>query len=191
MTTPVAADLTTETASPHRRAQAMHDSRQADTARRRQRVITALKRARAEGTEISVSHVARAAAVDRSFLYRHRDLLDNVHALAGEPSTTAAVRAGPAITRASLEADLLAAQERAARLNARVQHLGKRLSEALGEQVWRESGLGTPADIDALHHQISGLEQQVIDLRLQFEERGEDLAAARAANRELMVRINA
>lgn len=44
--------------------------------------------------------------------------------------------AGPAVTRASLQADLLAAQERAIRLNARVQQLEKRLSEALGEQAW-------------------------------------------------------
>ena len=97
---------------------------------------------------------------------------------------------GPAVTRASLQADLLAAHERAARLNTRVQHLEKRLSEALGEHAWRESGLGTPTDIDALNQQITHLEQQAIDLRLQLAERDEDLAAARATNRELMTRIN-
>lgn len=69
-------------------------------------------------------------------------------------------------------------------------HLEKRLSETLGEQTWRESGLGAPADIDALNHTIAHLEQQMIDLRLQVEERDEDLAAARAANRELMARLN-
>ena len=76
------------------------------------------------------------------------------------------------------------------RLNARVQHLEKRLSEALGEHAWRESGLGTPTDIDALNQQITHLEQQAIDLRLQLAERDQDLAAARATNRELMARIN-
>lgn len=167
----------------------MLDRRQADTARRRQRVVSAMKDARAEGTEISVSHIARAAAVDRSFLYRHRDLLGDVHALSREPPEV--VQPGPAVTRASLEADLLVAHERAARLNSRVQRLERRLSEALGEQAWRESGLGTPADVDALSQQITRLEQQALDLRLQLEERGEDLVAARAANRELMVRINA
>jgi hypothetical protein len=35
------------------------------------------------------------------------------------------------------------------------------------------------------------LEQQVADMRMQIEERDEDLAAARAANRELMTRLNA
>ena len=38
---------------------------------------------------------------------------------------------------------------------------------------------------------IINLEQQVVDLRLQLEERDQDLAAARAANRELMTRLNA
>jgi len=37
------------------------------------------------------------------------------------------------VTRASLQADLLAAHERAARLNAQVRQLEKRLSGALGE----------------------------------------------------------
>jgi hypothetical protein len=40
--------------------------------------------------------------------------------------------AGPAVSRASLQADLLAAQERAARLAARVRQLEHRLSELLG-----------------------------------------------------------
>jgi len=88
------------------------------------------------------------------------------------------------------QADLLAAHERAARLNARVRQVEKRLSETLGEQVWRESGLAAPADIDALNQKITRLEQQSIDLRLQLDEQGEDLAAARAANRELMARLN-
>jgi len=77
------------------------------------------------------------------------------------------------------------------RLTARVQQLEKRLSEALGEQAWRESGLAAPADIDALNQKITKLEQQTIDLPLQLEEQGEDLAAARTANRELMAQLNA
>ena len=168
----------------------MPKGRQADSARRRQRVIAALNKATADGTEISVSSIARAAAVDRSFLYRHRDLLGKIHALEATPPATGD-GTGPAVTRASLQADLLAAHERAIRLTARVQQLEKRLSETLGNQAWRESGLGTPADIDALNQKITHLEQQAADLRLQLEERDEDLTAARAANRELMAQLNA
>ncbi len=178
-----------EPGPPSPRAEAMPKGRQADSARRRQRVIAALNKATADGTEISVSSIARAAAVDRSFLYRHRDLLGKIHALEATPPATGD-GAGPAVTRASLQADLLAAHERAIRLTTRVQQLEKRLSEALGNQAWRESGLGTPADIDALNQKITHLEQQAADLRLQLEERDEDLAAARAANRELMARLN-
>jgi hypothetical protein len=172
-----------------RRTEPMRQGRQADSARRRQRVIAALNRASSDGTEVTASGIARAAGVDRSFLYRHRDLLGKIHALEAAPPAGDQA-AGPGVTRASLQADLLAAHERALRLDARVRQLEKRLSEALGEQAWRESGLGTPADLDALTHKISHLEQQAADLRLQLEERDQDLTAARAANRELMAQLN-
>jgi hypothetical protein len=169
------------------RTQKMQAGRQADSARRRQRVIAAINQAATAGTEISVSGIARAAAVDRTFLYRHRDLLEQIHALEAAPP---AGTAGPSVTRASLQADLLTAHERAVRLNARVRQLERRLSEALGEQAWRESGLGAPADIDALTARITQAEQEAADLRIQLADRDDELAAARAANRELMARIN-
>lgn len=55
---------------------------------------------------------------------------EKIHALAAEPPVATSERAGPAVTRASLQADLLAAHDRAARLHSRVQHLEQRLSEA-------------------------------------------------------------
>ena len=181
---------TTAPAAASPRTEAMRKGRQADSARRRQRVIAALNRATDDGAEISVAGIARAAAVDRAFLYRHRDLLGKIHALEIAPPA-AGVPAGPAVTSASLQADLLAAHERSTRLAARIRQLENRLSEALGERAWRESGLGAPADIDALSQKVTHLEQQAIDLRLQLEERDQDLAAARAANRELMAQLNA
>jgi transposase-like protein len=175
------------TTNPPRRDRtfAMTEGRRSDTARRRQRVLKALNDAATTGDEISVSGIARRAGVDRTFLYRHRDLLEQLHAAEAQPPNAPGI--GPAVSRASLQADLLAAQERAARQATRVQHLERRLSELLGEQAWRESGLGAP---DQLKQQIIMLEQQAIDLRLQLEERDQDLDAARAANRELMARLN-
>jgi hypothetical protein len=166
----------------------MQAGRRADSSRRHQRVLAALNHAAAQGEEISVSAIARAAGVDRTFLYRHRDLLAQIHARQAAPP---AMSNGPAVTRASLQADLPAAHERAARMAARIRQLESRLSEALGERAWRESGLGAPADIDELRHKNSHLEQQVTDLHLQIEEHDQDLAAARAANRELMTQLNA
>ena len=171
------------------RTTAIRQGRQADSARRRQRVIAALGRAHTDGTEISAAGIARAAGVDRSFLYRHRDLLEEIHALEATPPP-AGDTPGPAVTRASLQADLLAAGDRTQRLNSRIRQLEKRLSETLGEKAWQESGLGVPADIDNLNQTISTLEQQVIDLRVQLDERDQDLTAARAANRELIAQLN-
>jgi len=170
-------------------AAAMTQGRRADSARRRQRVLKALNDATNTGGEISVSGIARNAGVDRSFLYRHSDLLEQIHAMEAQPPNTPGV--GPSASRASLQADLLNAQQRAARLAARVHQLEQRLSEALGEQAWHESGLGTPDDIDQLKQRIVTLEQHTVDLRLQLEERDQDLDAARAANRELMAQLNA
>jgi hypothetical protein len=171
------------------RTQALRQGRQADSARRRQRVITALEHASRHGAEISVFAIARAAGVDRSFLYRHRDLLTKIHALQAAPPADGQP-SGPGVTRASLQADLAAAHERALRLTSRIRQLEHRLSDALGEQAWRESGLAAPADPGRLAQQNSQLQQQVIDLRLQLEERDQDLAAARSANRELMAQLN-
>ena len=170
------------------RSSAMTQGRRADSARRRQRVLKALNDATNQGDEISVSGIARRAGVDRSFFYRHRDLLKQIHATEAQPANAAGV--GPAASRASLQADLANAHQRTIRLAARVHQLEQRLSNSLGEQAWHESGLGVPDDINQLKQQIGTLEQHTIDLRLQLEERDDDLAAARAANRELMAQLN-
>jgi hypothetical protein len=96
--------------------------------------------------------------VNRSFLYHHRDLHATILAKAAEPPTTPT--GGPAVSRASLIADLGNAHDRIARLTTENQHLRNRLSEALGEQVWKETGLGGPTDIQQLQRRITELEQQ-------------------------------
>jgi hypothetical protein len=166
----------------------MIDGRRADSARRHERVLKALDEAVTNGEELSVSSIARRAGVDRTFLYRHRDLLERVHAAEAQPRDAGDL--GPVVTRASLQADLLAAQQRCARMAARTRQLETRLSELLGEQTWRESGLGAPEDIEQLKQRLVFAEQQVVDLRLQLDERDQELAAARGANRELMTRLN-
>lgn len=164
------------------------EGRRADTTRRRERVVAALTTAHSSGNEISVATIARAAAVDRTFLYRHRDLLAQLHSIQAQPSHDST--RGAAVSLASLHTDLLAAHERGNRLATHIKTLERRLSETLGEQVWRESGLGAPQDLDELNQRITGLEQQNLDLKLRLEERAQDLTAARAANRELMTRLN-
>jgi hypothetical protein len=166
----------------------MIEGRRADSARRRQRVIKAINTASTSGEETSVSAIARAAGVDRTFLYRHADLLGQIHAAQASP--TSADGGGPAVNRVSLQADLANAQGQITRQAARIRQLEKKLSELLGEQAWRESGLGAPDDIEQLKRRITDLEQQVVDLTGQLEERDKELDAARAANRELIANLN-
>ncbi|MFI8085854.1 DUF6262 family protein [Kitasatospora sp. NPDC086009] len=168
---------------------AMRDGRQADTERRRQRVATAVMNAAKDGTPISVSAIARQAGVDRTFLYRHRDLLALVHAAELQPAGQDPDGSSP-VSRASLQADLAYAQGRSVRLTTRIQQLEKRLSEALGEQAWRESGLGAPADIDELQRTITRLEQANVELAAALDEVRGELSAAREANRDLTRALN-
>lgn len=163
------------------------DGRKADSRRRRQRVISAIAAARTAQTDSSVAAIARAAGVDRTFLYRHRDLLDQLHAA----QTRAVAEPGPAaVSRASLQADLANAHGQLTRQATHIRRLEHRLSELLGDSAWREAGIGAPADIDALQQRITHLEQQIVDLQATIAERDAELDAARAANRELIANLN-
>lgn len=61
---------------------------------------------------------------------------------------------------------------------------GLQLSEALGEAVWKESGLGAPLDIDSLQRRITELEHANVELRKELRERDDELDAARTTNRD-------
>ncbi|MFB6906680.1 DUF6262 family protein [Streptomyces bacillaris] len=166
----------------------MAEGRRADSARRRERVTKALNEAIKQGDSLSVSAIARRAGVDRTFFYRHRDLLAQIHAAEAAPAV--GLESGAQVTRASLQADLANAQDRNVRLTARVRQLEDRLSELLGDQAWKESGLGATADIEELQRRIIHLEQTNVDLTGQLEDRQAELEAARAANRELTRTLN-
>ncbi len=173
------------------RVAAMAAWRRADTERRRQRVLKALETAAGTGEEISVSATARWA-------------------LLTAPSSTGTATYSPRSTPArpcrppcrppgrqpgprspGLAASRLARRPRALRPpGSRIRQLEHRLSDALGEQVWRESGLGQPDDIVQLKQQVTHLAEENHQLRGSLAERDQDLAAARAAGRELMARLN-
>jgi Uri superfamily endonuclease len=107
---------------------------------------------------VTVSSVARAARVHRSFIHRHPDLLN--------------------------------ARAQNARLYDLTRVLEARLSETLGEAVFRTSCLGAPDDIRSLQQLLSDARQQVLELSRHLKERTDELGAARAANRELMAQLN-
>ncbi|MFI6689890.1 DUF6262 family protein [Streptomyces sp. NPDC050485] len=164
----------------------LHDGRQAATSRRRERARAALREALAAGEPVSVSGIARRADLDRSFFYRHNDLLQEIQAAENRPQSDGE----HGVTLASLRADLANANDRNSRLTARIRQLEEALSRALGERAWQESGLGAPTDIHALQERINQLEQHNADLIAELSEREEDLTAARAANRQLLTTLN-
>ena len=170
-----------------RAAESLIAARRRDTTRRRQRVLSALDQLTAAGQEISVSAVARTADVDRSFLYRHHDLRAQIHARAAAPAGSPA---STAASRQSLLADLANLREQNQRLRKQNTDLTARLSEALGEEVFRASGIGRTDDTEALRARVGQLEQELLDLRQELEKRTDDLNAARAANRDLMALAN-
>lgn len=87
-------------------------ARTTDTARRRDRVHQALAALAATGQDISVSSVARAALVHRSFIHRHPDLHAAVHEAQQGPVRTSAVD----VSAGSLHTDLANLQAQNARL---------------------------------------------------------------------------
>ncbi|SEO12754.1 hypothetical protein SAMN05216281_1383 [Cryobacterium luteum] len=151
-------------------------------------LVAALSETLGTGTSVSAADIARRAGVDRSFLYRHRDLIEQLHTIQSQPSDDPT--RGPTSSRVSLIADLAAAHHRAKRLTDTVQQCEIQLSQELGHRAWRDAGLGGPADYDRLTSRITELEPVIIDFREALEQRNQDLAAARGANRELMTQIN-
>ena len=171
-------------------AEALAAARRQDSTRRRQRVLNALDRLSGAGEEISVAAVARAAGVDRSFLYRHHDLRAQILERAAQAQPDASLPRTTQVSRQSLLADLANLREHNERLRRQNAKLARRLSEAIGEEVFRASGLGGPDDTEELRRRVGDLEQTVLDLRQQLEERTEELDAARTTNRELMAELN-
>jgi regulator of replication initiation timing len=165
-------------------------ARRRDSTRRRQRVLGALERLSVAGEEISVAGVARAAGVDRSFLYRHHDLRAQILERAAQSQPDASMPRAAQVSRQSLLADLANSRAENERLRRQNSKLARRLSEVLGEEVFRASGLGGPDDTEQLRRRVAELEQTVLDLRQALEERTEELDAARTTNRDLMSEVN-
>ncbi|MDX3433534.1 hypothetical protein PV664_31990 [Streptomyces sp. ME01-18a] len=72
------------------------------------------------GGDITVSGLARSARVDRTFLYRHPDLLERVHVAASTPIQDGRMAM---VSRAPLQTDLANALEANRRLTARIRQL--------------------------------------------------------------------
>jgi hypothetical protein len=164
-------------------------ARRRDVDRRRQRVHQALADMHLHGTVITISSVAARAAVHRSFIHRHRDLHAAVLNAAAE-TLAAPSPASTTISHRSLLAENANLHEQNRRLSQRLNDLETRLSELMGQHAFEESGLGAPASTAALQTELKRQRQTALDLKRTLEERDEELAGAREANRRLMNELN-
>ena len=109
---------------------------------RRNAVIAAVRKLDRAGQPVTVAGVAAAARVDRSYIYDHPDLLEEIRRLrATTPAKLASRPAAERSTIASLQARLRSADEEIARLKAENRRLHERLAVALGDAWQGESEL--------------------------------------------------
>jgi hypothetical protein len=113
------------------------------SASHREAVLGAIRDLDAAGGAINVSAVAARAGVDRSYIYKHADLLAEVRRLRDRDRPTPTRRpAGERASEASLQARLATAHDELARLRAENRELSRRLEEALGAKWHAELARG-------------------------------------------------
>ena len=119
------------------------------------------------------------------FLYRHRDLLERIHAAETQPPDKpedAAPRSPAPHCKPTCSPPSNAAPAWPhAPNNSRTAY-----PNCSANKPGAQPDSAHPPTSTNFNNASSTLEQQAVDLRLQLEERDQDLAAARAANRELM-----
>jgi hypothetical protein len=164
-------------------------ARRRDVERRKQRVRKALADMHNDGSNITVATAAARAGVHRSLIHRHPELHVTVLKTAAEaidrPSS-----ASTAISHRSALAEQFNLAETNRRFAHRIHELEERLSELLGQQAFERSGLGAPTTTTGLQAELEHHKQLVIELRAGLDERDDELAAAREANRSLMAELN-
>ena len=102
----------------------------------RKRAIEAICRLNRDGHDITVGAVARTAQVSRSFLYRHHDLVAQIHRLRQNRSTRSKPRlpSGPRATNESQHARAEALRAEIERLTEENRWLRQQAETLLGER---------------------------------------------------------
>jgi hypothetical protein len=103
-----------------------------------------------------------------------------------EPHSSSSTRT----SRRSLQADLANLRAHNERLRHQNAKLTERLSEVLGEPVFHDAGLTPTNEIEPLRKRVAELEQQPLDSKQDIQNRDDELATARAANRYLITILN-
>ena len=170
-------------------ASKLTELRRLDSADKTRRVLAALDATIDAGQPLTIAALARRAGVSRRFIYDHPEL----RAEAERRSAQAADRgAGPAtagarVTTASLRADLANAKAANHRQNTELQALRRRLGQILGHEILADLGDAPAGPLDP---RIGQLTDALAQTKEELAHRGEELAAARQINRELIARLN-
>jgi chromosome segregation ATPase len=162
--------------------------RRADSDRRQDAVRQALAQMAKAGEPVTASSVARRAGVHRSLIYRHPGLRAVIE-------TAASTRPAPAqrtdhVSTASLKATVSNERERNRRLTQRITQLEQRLSEALGRETFRDTGLDRIDQTTALETRITDLDQDNAELRRKLSDITAELEAAQHVNQQLTRQLN-
>jgi chromosome segregation ATPase len=158
--------------------------RRADSDHKRQRVLTVAGAWVDRGQDFCWEQLARAAQVNPGFVHRAPGLKAEVEALRQQTAVEleAGLRAGTAITMASVKAENAFLKHRLHEREHDVATLKRRLGEALGHALFDTAA---PSD-DDLKARIADLEQELFETRETLRDRDEELAAVRTLNHRLL-----
>ena len=165
--------------------------RRLDSQDKTRRVLAALNAAVGAGEPLSITALARHAAVSRRFIYDHPELRAEAERRATEAADrhAAAATAGARVTVASLRADLANAKAANHRLTCELAALRHRLGQLLGHDALTDLDLAN-VDPNATGARLAEIEQSLFEAGEQLARHVEELDAARQINRELIGRLN-
>lgn len=178
------------------RSEAMREARHLQGQRKRTLVLAAVQAAVQHGQTLTIAAVARRAGVGRKFIYDHPDLRAEIELHAAQATQRQAndVIATARVTGASLRADLENSRAQNRRLHQQLRALENRLSQLEGVRLVADDLL--PTDVVTqladrqLAQRVAELEHRLFETEEALRHATEKLDAARAVNRELMVRTN-
>ena len=163
--------------------------RRLDSADKTRRVLAALDATIDTGQSLTIAALARRAGVSRRFIYDHPELRAEAERRSAQAADRRAgqATAGARVTTASLRADLANAKAANHRLNTELQALRRRLGQILGHEILADL---SDAPAEPVDPRIEQLTDALAQTNKELAHRGEELAAARQINRELIARLN-
>jgi len=169
-----------------RRIATLKQARAEDAARKRRNVADAIQKLTDNGSRVTFGLVARRAGVSRQFLYGDSELRAAVEDARHHTPTTPRANTSVDCDAKGLQTDVLLAREEITRLRAENTKLKSKLVEHAAKAILD----GQDETVRALTMRNAELVRECAGLQRQLNVANEDLAAARATNRDLMTELN-